>query len=92
MRRLLKKIGIITIIVDEMMGIQAIERAKETLPMKPGIVERPEYEYIRHGTQCLLAGFDVATGEVCSVCQSHRKEAVFLDFIKALENHHYSYT
>ena len=32
--------------------------------MKPGLVERPEYEYLRHGTQCLIANFDVATGEV----------------------------
>jgi transposase len=32
--------------------------------MQPGLVERPEYEYLRHGTQCLSANFDVATGEV----------------------------
>jgi transposase len=32
--------------------------------MRPGVVERPEYEYLRHGTQCLIANFDVATGEV----------------------------
>ena len=32
--------------------------------MQPGLVERPEYEYLRHGTQCLNANFDVATGEV----------------------------
>jgi len=49
---------------DEKTGIQALERAAPTLPMKPGVVERPEYEYLRHGTQCLIANFDVATGEV----------------------------
>ena len=49
---------------DEKTGIQALERAAPTLPLKPGLVERPEYEYIRHGTQCLIANFDVATGEV----------------------------
>ncbi len=43
-----------------MTGIQTLERVLPTLPMKQGMVERPEYEYIRHGTQCLLAGFDVA--------------------------------
>jgi DDE superfamily endonuclease len=32
--------------------------------MQPGLVERPEYEYLRHGTPCLIANFDVATGEV----------------------------
>ena len=49
---------------DEKTGGQALERAAPTLPMKPGLVERPEYEYIRHGTPCLIANFDVVTGEV----------------------------
>ena len=49
---------------DEKTGIQALERAAPTLPLKPGLVERPEYAYLRHGTQCLIANFDVATGEV----------------------------
>ena len=49
---------------DEKPGIQALERAAPTLPMKPGLLERPEYEYLRHGTQCLIANFDVATGSV----------------------------
>lgn len=92
MHRHLKKMGIITVSVDEMTGIQALERATDTLPMKQKMLERPEYEYIRHGTQCLLAGFDVATGEVFSVCQDHRKEKDFVDFIMALEEHHYGYT
>jgi len=72
-----------------MTGIQALERATEALPMQQGVLERPEYEYIRHGTQCLLAGLDVATGEVFGVCQQHRKEDDFVAFIKALETHHY---
>jgi DDE superfamily endonuclease len=49
---------------DEMTGIQALERAAPTLPMRPGRVERREFEYVRHGTQALIATFDVATGEV----------------------------
>jgi DDE superfamily endonuclease len=48
----------------EKTGIQALERAAPPLPMQPGVVERPEDEYRRHGTQCLIANFDVATGEV----------------------------
>lgn len=51
---------------DEKTGIQALEVAAPTLPMKPGQVERREYEYIRHGTQCLTANFEVATGKVIS--------------------------
>src|SRR5262249_100394 len=49
---------------DEKTGIQALERVAPSLPMKPGLVERPEYAYLRHGTPCLIANFDVATGRV----------------------------
>ena len=56
--------GIHTVCVDEKTGMQALERISETLPMKPGLVECREYEYQRHGTQCLTANFEVATGKV----------------------------
>lgn len=56
--------GVQIMSTDEKTGIQALERLHPTLPMKPGIAERPEYEYLRHGTQCLIANFNVATGEV----------------------------
>jgi hypothetical protein len=35
---------------DEMTGVQALERAAPGLPLRPGKVERREFEYIRHGT------------------------------------------
>src|SRR5208283_3814861 len=35
-----------TVSIDEMTGIQALERAAPTLPMKPGHVERREFEYV----------------------------------------------
>lgn len=49
---------------DEKTGIQALERAAPTLPMRPGEVERREHEYERHGTLALIANFEVATGKV----------------------------
>ena len=49
---------------DEMTGIQALERAAPTLPVRPGRVERREFEYVRHGTQCLIANWDVVQGRV----------------------------
>lgn len=49
---------------DEMTGIQALERKYPTLPMKPGIVARVEFEYIRQGTQTLIANLDGVTGQV----------------------------
>jgi transposase len=53
-----------TICVDEMTGIQALERTAATLPMKPGLVERREFEYTRHGTVTLIGNFHVVTGEL----------------------------
>ena len=32
--------------------------------MRPGLIERREFEYIRHGTLCLIANFQVATGQI----------------------------
>jgi len=49
---------------DEKTGIQALQRAAPTLPMQSGQHERREFEYIRHGTLCLIANFQVATGKV----------------------------
>ncbi len=49
---------------DEKTGIQALERAHPTLPMKPKQVERQESHYIRHGTQTLIANLEVATGQM----------------------------
>lgn len=49
---------------DEKTGIQALERARPALPLRPRLVERLEYEYVRHGTLCLIANLDVATGRV----------------------------
>lgn len=56
--------GIHTVSVDEMTGIQAKERIAPTKPMRPGHVEKVEFEYKRHGTQCLIGNFEVATGQV----------------------------
>ena len=49
---------------DEMSGVQALERKHPKLPMVPGKVERQEFEYKRHGTQCFIINFDVATGRI----------------------------
>lgn len=58
----LHKQGINVVSTDEKTGIQARER--KITPMKSGQVERPESEYIRHGTQCLISNLQVATGKI----------------------------
>ena len=73
-----------TVSIDEMTGIQALERAAPTLPMQPGHVERREFEYIRHGTQALIAGFDVVSGRVFGTVGDTRTEIDFAPFLAAL--------
>jgi hypothetical protein len=73
-----------TISVDEMTGVQALERIAPELPMKPGTVARREYEYIRHGTQTLIAAFDVATGQVIGTVGNTRTEQDYAVFLKTL--------
>lgn len=77
--------GIRTISIDEKTGIQALERQEEDLPMSPGKIHRREFEYARHGTQCLTANFDVVTGRVENpTIGATRNEEDFVGHIKSL--------
>jgi hypothetical protein len=76
--------GVQTVSIDEMTGIQALERAAPGLPMKPGHVERREFEYVRHGTKALIAAFDIATGKVRGTVGDTRTEADFVSFLDNL--------
>ena len=53
-----------SISMDELTGVQALERKHPDLPMQPGHVLRREFEYIRHGTLSWFMNFDVVTGQV----------------------------
>jgi hypothetical protein len=61
---MLEALGCHVISTDEMTGIQALERAAPTKPMRPGCPGRREHEYIRHGPLSLIANFNAATGAV----------------------------
>ena len=67
---------------DEKTGIQALEHKHPLRPMKPGQIEKREFEYIRHGTQTLIASFDVVTGQVLAKVGHTRTE---LDFVAHVE-------
>lgn len=67
---------------DEKTGIQALQRIHPTLPMKPGRVERREFEYERNGTLCLIANFEVALGKmIAPTIGLTRTEADFMAHI-----------
>lgn len=63
--------------------MQALERLHETKPVRPGLVERVEFEYTRHGTLCLMANFEVATGRVISPSIGPTRTEV--DFVAHIE-------
>ena len=52
---------------DELTGVQALQRTHPGLPLRPGKVERREYEYIRRGTVSFIVNFEVATGHIGTV-------------------------
>lgn len=58
------KDGTRTVSVDEMTGLQALERPAPDQAMKPGQVERRESEYIRHGTTTVIGTWDVVLGKM----------------------------
>jgi transposase len=64
---------------DELSGVQALERKHPKRPVAPGRVERQEFEYTRHGTQCFMINFDVATG--CIVEPSYGYTRTEKDFV-----------
>ncbi|MEB3212726.1 MAG: transposase [Leptolyngbyaceae bacterium] len=53
--------------------------------MQPGQRERREFEYIRHGTQTLIASFDVAQGRIVEATIGERRtEADYLHHVQQL--------
>ena len=79
----LEKQGEHTECVDEMTGVQALERKHPDLPMLPGKVARIEFEYERHGTLSFICNFGVALGELAACTAGKtRNEKDYLEHIQ----------
>lgn len=74
--------GEIVLSVDEKTSIQALGRKYPHQPMRPGGRELIEHEYKRHGTCCLTAGLEVATGQVMGLLTPNRPAEIFAEFIE----------
>lgn len=73
-----------TVSVDEKTGMQALAPIAPTQPMRPGQVERREFEYTRNSTLTLIGNFHVATGQVIApTLGPTRTEADFARHIAA---------
>ena len=57
--------------VDEKSQVQALDRTRPLLPLRPGQAERRTHDYVRHGTTSLFAALDARTGQMIGQC--HRR-------------------
>jgi transposase len=71
--------------VDEKSQIQALDRTRPLLPLRPGQVERRTHDYVRHGTTTLFAALDARTGEVIGQCQPRHRSREFRRFLDTID-------
>ncbi|MDQ3419270.1 MAG: IS630 family transposase, partial [Acidobacteriota bacterium] len=75
----------IVLSMDEKSQVQALDRTRPRLPMRPGIPARQTHDYIRHGTTSLFAALDIATGKVIGQCHRRHRHQEFLKFLQRLD-------
>src|SRR5216683_5834078 len=67
--------------VDEKPSIQALVRTQPLLPLSAKKPRAWTNEYVRHGTQTLLAALEIATGKVIAHVRDRRTTVDFLSFM-----------
>jgi len=67
--------------VDEKTGIQALDRTQPLLPRRAKKPRSWTNEYVRHGTQSLLAALEIASGQVLAHVKQRRTSVNFLRFM-----------
>jgi len=71
----------LVICVDEKPGIQALDRTQPLLPLRAKKPRSWTNEYVRHGTQTLIAALEIATGKVVAHIRNRRTSVNFLRFM-----------
>jgi transposase len=75
----------VALCVDEKSRIQALDRTRPLLPMRPGRPERRTHDYRRHGTTSLFAVLNAATGEVLGECYRRHRSTEFKRFLQLID-------
>ena len=76
----------VVLCVDEKTGIQALDRTRPTLPMRPGQIERRTHDYVRNGITDLFAALNVATGEVIARTDTRHRAIEFIKFLDLVDD------
>jgi transposase len=71
----------LVICVDEKPGIQALDRTQPLLPIRAKKPRSWTNEYVRHGTQTLIAALEIASGKVVAHIRNRRTSVNFLRFM-----------
>lgn len=71
--------------VDEKSQIQALDRTRPILPLRPGVPARQTHDYVRNGTSSLFAALDIATGKVIGSLHHRQRHQEFLRFLERID-------
>ena len=73
------------ICLDEKTGLQALERRYPDIRMRRGQPVRREFEYIRHGTLCLMGAYDVRARKLFGFISEDHNSLTFVDLLNVVD-------
>lgn len=71
--------------MDEKSQIQALDRTRPLLPVRPGLPAHQTFDYRRHGTTNLYAALVVATGDVITLFKKRHRHQEFIAFLEEVD-------
>jgi len=75
----------VVLCVDEKSQIQALDRTRPLLPLRPGLPARQTHDYKRNGTTTLFAALSMLDGTVIGDCMPRHRHQEFIRFLKRID-------